>query len=64
VEKGLHFLGPGPPGQLSALSVFPSKSNLHGTFVRARGALNSLFRRFSARAVDEMLRNDAAGRCV
>ena len=33
--------GPGPPGRLSALSVFHSKSVLYGAFVWARRALNS-----------------------
>ena len=42
---------PGPPGRLSALSVFYSKSVLCGAFVWARRALNSQKRGFSARAV-------------
>jgi hypothetical protein len=44
---------PGPPGLLSALSDFPSKSVLYGGFVWARGALNGRKRRFPARAVAE-----------
>jgi hypothetical protein len=41
------------PGRLSALSVFPSKSILHGVFLWARRALNRPFRRFPARAAGE-----------
>jgi hypothetical protein len=47
---GLHH-GPGPPGRLSVLSIFHSKSVSYGVFVWARRALNSPKRRFSARAV-------------
>ena len=43
-------LCPGPPGRLSALSVFLCKSVLYGVFVWARRALNSQKRRFPARA--------------
>ena len=42
---------PGPPGRLSAISVFLSKSVFYGVFVWARRALNSQRRRFPARAV-------------
>ena len=44
-------IGPGPPGRLSALTVFHSKSVLYGAFVWARRALNSPKRRFLARKV-------------
>jgi hypothetical protein len=42
---------PGPPGRLSALSVFLCKSFFYGVFVWARRALNTQKRRFPARAV-------------
>ena len=41
---------PGPPGRLSALSVFLCKSVSYGVFVWARRALNSQKRRSPARA--------------
>jgi hypothetical protein len=41
---------PGPPGRLSALSVFLCKSVFYGAFVWARRVLNRPFRWFSARA--------------
>ena len=43
--------GPGPPGCLSALSVFLCKSVFYGAFVWARMALKHRKRRFPARAV-------------
>jgi hypothetical protein len=43
-------LGPGPPGRLSALSVFLRKSFFYGAFVWARRALNGPKQRFPARA--------------
>jgi hypothetical protein len=46
---------PGPPGRLSAPSVFLCKSVLYGVFVWARRALNSQKRRFPARAVADRL---------
>ena len=42
---------PGPPGRLSALSVFLCKSVFYGAFVWARRALNIQKRRLRARAV-------------
>jgi class 3 adenylate cyclase len=42
---------PGPPGRLSALSVFLCKSFFYGVFVWARRALNTQKRWFPARAV-------------
>jgi hypothetical protein len=44
---------PGPPGRLSALSVFLFNSIFYGAFVWARRALNSQKRRFPARAVGD-----------
>ena len=52
VEKRLANR-PGPPGRLSARSIFLSKSVFYGAFVWARGALNRQKRRFPARAVRE-----------
>ena len=46
--ENCHCLG--PPGRLSAISVFLCKSILYGAFVWARRALNSRKRRFPARA--------------
>jgi hypothetical protein len=43
---------PGPPGRLSALSVFRCKSVLYGAFVWTRRALDRRKRRFPARVVD------------
>ena len=43
--------GPAPPGWLSTLSIFHRKSVLYGVFVWTHRALNSLKRRFPARAV-------------
>ena len=45
-----HPDGPGRPGRFSALSVFLCKSILCGVFVWARRALNTIKRRFPARA--------------
>ena len=42
---------PGPPGRLSALSIYLCKSVFYGAFVWARRALNIQKRRFPARAV-------------
>ena len=50
-EKLKTVHGPGPPGRLSALSVFLCKSVFYGAFVWARRALNMQKRRFPARAV-------------
>ena len=52
LERGAlgMLYGPGPPGCLSALSVFLYKSVFYGAFVWARRALNSRKRRFPARA--------------
>jgi hypothetical protein len=44
---------PGPPGRLSALSIFLCKSVFYGAFVWARRALKLQKRRFLARAVIE-----------
>ena len=44
---------PGPPGRLSALSVFLCKSFFYGAFVWARRALKHQQRRFPARAGKE-----------
>ena len=51
---------PGPPGRLSALTVFHSKSFLYGAFVWARRALTSPKRRFPARAVVVVAAADAS----
>jgi hypothetical protein len=50
----------GPPGRLSALSVFLSKSFFYGAFVWARRALNRPKRRFPARAGADAERNASA----
>jgi hypothetical protein len=51
LNPGTKRFCPGPPGRLSALSVFLCKSVFYGAFVWARRALNSQKRWFSARAV-------------
>jgi hypothetical protein len=50
---------PGPPGRLSALSVFLCKSVLYGAFVWACRAFNSQKRRFPARAVAKAVATEA-----
>jgi hypothetical protein len=45
---------PGPPGRLSALSVFLCKSVLYGAFVWARRAHKHQKRRFPARVVNAL----------
>ena len=46
---GVHYC-PGPPGRLSAISVFRCKPVFYGAFVWARRALDSQKRRFPAGA--------------
>ena len=50
------------PGRLSAFSVFLCKSILYGVFVWARRALNTLKRRFPARAVNGTFERGSAAR--
>jgi hypothetical protein len=45
---------PGPPGRLSALSIFLCKPIFYGAFVWARRALNGLKWRFPAQAVPKV----------
>jgi hypothetical protein len=51
MQRALHlsFTCPGPPGCLSAPSVFHSKASLYGVFVWVHRALNGPFRWFLAR---------------
>ena len=55
---------PGPPGRLSALSVFLCKSVFYGAFVWARRVLNSQKRRFPARAVLKLKRRQLSERAL